>query len=222
MDQVQGMMVTLLVTAGILLLIVLIFIALFIWLRKPIFDTIKLRKLMWLNYVIVDYETKDKTTTRFVKRIIDGKVSCPDGDHPVIEQAIKLMDRKYPSMRVREGEVLPVVENTDLKEMDFKVACPSCNAESILKIPVPNTPDTKTLDNIVLRAKSEGGLLKWFKENQKLIYIMLGVGGLVIVSALILYDFRTNIGKILDPVIQNAVTTAMAKGSALSNIIATK
>lgn len=197
--QMQGAIVTLAITAGVSILVNLITIGIMIWARHPILNKIKLRKLIFLGYGIIRFIRKDKTIDERVMRLTP-ELKLEDGIHALSEDAVLLRDRRYPEFTFIEGEATPVCFDKVIENLE--VACPKCKHKITTSIERPKTINPQVLDNLILKAKSEGGLLKWFKENQRLIYMVIGVGVIGAVAVGLSWDLRQHIGELLKPTLQ--------------------
>lgn len=185
MVAVQTYVTSLLMGMGIMSLVLMAETFIIVWGRKDLWDKFKLRRLIWMGYGIVEYISSDRTSQLFVKKINQGEIELPDGNHPVSEEATILQDRRYPKLTYREGEPLPITFDKIYEE--FQIACKKCKSVGIYQLLKRKTINTKVLDNIVLRAKSEGGLMKWFKEvRQIFMVVIVGVAvSIVTVIALV-------------------------------------
>lgn len=207
----QEVIVTLMITLGVSFILNIAFGGIVIWLRGPIFNTIKLRKLMSMGYGIIRLIKNDKTVIEKVMVLKPTlQIEKDGGLYTLDKEAVVLRDRKYPEFTFREGETSPFNYDNEFSTED--VECTSCKVKFPITIERPKSINPHVLDNVVLKAKTEGGLMKWLKENKQMLIYLMGVGAIALIGTYLIYDLRTNlptmIADAVRPIIRKTAETA--------------
>jgi hypothetical protein len=179
---------------------------LLIWFRKAVFDQLKLKKLIKLGYIICRLKREDRTEKDMVARPDreTGGVKFPgvDGIYTVVNEAIYLKDRKYPTIDWREGETLPIIHSKEV--IISKTVCPKCDQEVEFKVAKDRSISPAVLNNLILKIKT---LLQMTQMKDMVIYLI--AGGAVILIAVgigdfLIYDLGKRMGSIITPIVAEA------------------
>jgi hypothetical protein len=179
--------------------------------RKPISETIKLKKLIKLGYIRARLVKNDHT----IKQIVtipnkEGYVTFPgvEGIYIVDNASVNLLDGRYPELTWNENECLPFNYHTEY--IKSKVNCPECKKEVVVNLQALKTPNPKVIDNLVLKVKSLASLPKLIKELQIIMFVALATLIVAGAAAFLVFKFRQDLVPTLKPVIENIVTTAIS------------
>src|SRR3990172_3642422 len=114
---------------------------LLIWFRTPVFNALKLNKLVKFGYIICRLKRIDKTEKEIVtipnKETNGVRFPGVEGIYTLDNASVILKDRKFPVYEWREGETAPI--NHDKEFVTTTINCPACEKEVNINIAKPKS-----------------------------------------------------------------------------------
>jgi hypothetical protein len=199
----QTLIVFLFGAAAIMSLVATVAAGLLIWFRKPVFDSIKLKKLIKFGYIKAELIRHDRTRLRcvLIPKEKENGVRFPgvEGLYILDDASVLLDDRKYPTYVWQEGETAPI--NFGKEHVSSPVKCPKCTEQFTVNMSIPKSIAPSVLDNLIMKIKTIAAMVGM---NQMLMYLLIGTG-LAILAGVAATVIGNTVVNSLDP--KNIATT---------------